>query len=182
MVTYLLIERFIRDRLYITIGENRLVLTEEQRKYQREWARKDRVKNPQKHRDYHKKYREKHREEMNRKAREYNKKYPEKCRERERRYRVKHRKEYNERKTKQIKRKWKEVMDILGDKCMVCGRGNVNRRVSFHEVHGREHKENPWYIFKHIGDFVPLCRFCHKALHRYHQYKEEIEELERKME
>ena len=162
-----------------------MVLTEEQkekqRKYMREWARKDRTKSPEKYRQASKRYREKlGKEEYNRRQREWNKRNPEKQLERDRNYRNKHRQKYNEARLNQIKRKWIEVMTILGDVCSIC-KHKGKRRVSCHEIYGKPHKGNPWYVLKHIERFIPLCDTCHKSVHRYHEYKKEIEELEKKM-
>lgn len=139
-------------------------LTDKERKYQRDWAKNDRVKNPEKYRLYQRNWRKKNREERNRKARIWFKENPDKRREYERQYRKNHRKEYNERRMKQNREKWIEVMEKLGSDCFFCHfRGK--RRISFHEKNGKKHLENPYYVLKHLQDFVPLCEHCHKAIH-----------------
>lgn len=128
-----------------------------------------------------KKHREKlGKDEYNRRQRKWFKENPKKRKEYDDRYRKRNRKKYNKRRRDQIRDKWNEVISILGDKCIVCGlKTRSRRRVSFHEIHGKPHKTNPWYILKHIKDFVPVCESCHKTIHKYHKYKEKIEQLEK---
>jgi predicted HNH restriction endonuclease len=89
-------------------------------------------------------------------------------REYDRRYRERHRKRYNAKRRRQNRTIWEKVKSILGDSCCVCGTKPIEgkRRIGFHEIHGKSHKENPYYILKHLSDFVPLCHQCHKSLHR----------------
>ena len=64
----------------------------------------------------------------------------------------------------------------LGHKCVICGKSN--HQIVFHEIHGKPHKTLTYnQAVEHWQDFIPLCRNCHHALHRYIRYKEKIDEL-----
>jgi len=108
-----------------------------------------------------------------------------KCKEYGKNYRNCHRKKYNIARLKKSKKTWQKIMDITGDKCIACGKqkpipqylSGQKRRISFHEIHGKKHKDNPWYILKHLEDFVPLCQSCHTSLHKVAKSKKLIELL-----
>ena len=79
----------------------------------------------------------------------------------------------------------REVIEILGDRCVICGwkpTPKQRQRLNFHEIHGKRHPSHPIYILNDIQNFIPLCVRCHRTIHNYHRYKERIEELESKME
>jgi len=62
------------------------------------------------------------------------------------------------------KRQNEKIKKILGDNCFFCG-FKPKRRISAHEIHGNKHSETSSYILNHIEDFVPLCSYCHRAVH-----------------
>lgn len=98
--------------------------------------------------------------------------------ERDRRYRKKHRKKYNERRRNQNIIIRKKLYQILGNKCIICGvTSNKPKGIIFHEIHGKPHKDNPYYILNHIEDFVPLCKNCHSTYHRFIRYMDRFIKL-----
>jgi hypothetical protein len=56
----------------------------------------------------------------------------------------------------------KELMKILGNKCILCG---SQKKLRFHEIHGKPHSTHAKDILKHIEDFVPICQKCHRCFH-----------------
>jgi len=145
----------------------------------------------EKRRQYNREWRKKNRERYLRNQRRWQKENRDKCREYQRRYRAKHRGRYNKYSREKNKQLRQRIRNILGNKCVVCGYTPLpisskkkfkGARLSCHEIHGRPHKDNPWYILNNIGDFILICEFCHRALHLYHRYKNKIEELEKYLE
>lgn len=98
-------------------------------------------------------------------------------REYDKHWRNNHRKEYNSRRLRKNREMWGKIILILGDKCVGCGKQVKKRRISFHEIYGKSHKENPYYVLKHIEDFLPLCSHCHSSLHTVARHKKLIELL-----
>jgi hypothetical protein len=68
------------------------------------------------------------------------------------------------------------VVEILGKTCVLCNEeGNLFGRthtIEYHEIHGKPHVEHPYYTFKHIKDFVPLCWKCHRTIHFFARMKD----------
>lgn len=54
------------------------------------------------------------------------------------------------------------IMAYIGNKCIVC---DAIYNIHFHQRYGRNHPNNLNYIFKHKGEFIPLCGDCHRQLH-----------------
>lgn len=111
-------------------------------KYQRErYAQKSEV------REYHEKYRGEHRE-MHREASKRCEMRPG-MKEKRKEFRINHR---------------KKLLDILGDRCWVCG---SVKNLQFHEMRGKEHSKSPWNIRKNLRSLrlVPLCGMHHRNLH-----------------
>lgn len=70
------------------------------------------------------------------------------------------------------RRKEKEKFyQLIGNKCIICGN---DKRIAFHEKNGKEHKFRPSYYLEHFKDFITLCYFCHKTIHRYAVIKSEF--------
>jgi len=113
--------------------------------------------------------------------REWYQKNKDKAKQYQKTYREKHRDKYNKSNREQSRKKRAEIRQMLGNSCTLCGwipkKGQKN--LSCHEIHGKTHKDNPYYIIKNIKNFIPLCKHCHKTLHLYHRYKTKIEELEK---
>lgn len=56
------------------------------------------------------------------------------------------------------------MIQILGKTCVICG--SEDNKPLYHEKHGKKHNpSNQYYYKKHMKDFVPMCRSCHRALH-----------------
>ena len=56
---------------------------------------------------------------------------------------------------------------VLGDTCVLCKTPRVTakgRTVEYHEIHGKEHGKNYYFVLAHREDFVPLCTRCHTAV------------------
>ena len=75
-------------------------------------------------------------------------------------------------------KKIEEIRKIIGKTCIVCGSPNVT---DYHETHGKKHKTGASgikYLREHLNDFVPLCRDCHKTIHRLAKLsKLQVEEI-----
>lgn len=113
--------------------------------------------------------------------REWRKKNPEKAYQYSRTWRKKHRDKYNKSSRELNRRKRTEIRRLLGDSCTICGYKpkKEQKNLSCHEIYGKTHKDNPWYIFNNIKDFILMCKRCHKTLHVYHLYKTKMEKLEK---
>jgi len=71
---------------------------------------------------------------------------------------------------KKTREKWNEkylslITEKLGNTCFLCGI-IAERRVDYHEIHGKPHKYSLKFIAEHTEDFVPLCKRHHEAIHR----------------
>ncbi len=68
-----------------------------------------------------------------------------------------------------------KLLTLIGDKCIFCG---SQKKIDFHEKNGKEHVNSLRYYLDHPKDFVPLCRYCHLALHYIAIFmKNEIDEI-----
>lgn len=79
------------------------------------------------------------------------------------RYRLRHPKEMKKRENKRKEKLYRKIIKLLGSKCTIC---SSTKNIVFHEIHGRPHPFNVYYISNHIEDFIPMCRKCHNLLHR----------------
>ncbi len=102
----------------------------------------------QEEKDYAKHYRETHKPEIVANRKRYYLKNLE-------RFRKEGREDYREQR--------KKALELIGDKCLVCGYSG--RKLTFHEIHGKNHDKNMKYLIEHPKDFVPLCYPHHRLLH-----------------
>lgn len=81
-----------------------------------------------------------------------------------RKYRQAHKVELARKSRKYKRTRRLKCLRELGDKCIICG---STKKIKFHEIYGKDHdKYEAWgYVLKHLKDFVPMCRDCHRALH-----------------
>jgi len=56
----------------------------------------------------------------------------------------------------------KQLLKLLGRKCVLCG---SRKKIRFHEIHGKKHSLHSKDILKHIEDFTPICFDCHRLFH-----------------
>ena len=82
-----------------------------------------------------------------------------------------HKKESRERGRRNYWKAKAKVIKLLGSCCVLCA---SEENVLYHEIYGRDHYKSPWYILKHIEDFIPICVNCHNAIH--HLSKIEVNE------
>jgi hypothetical protein len=162
--------------------------------------------NYQKHKQQWHEYYLKNRDYILKKRKEYRQKNPNKIKEYElknRDYTLKRKREYYQKNKEIIKAKWKEyrfknrdivlkrirehhkiarekrrklLNDILGSKCSIC---DSTFKICYHEIHGKPHN-NRNYIFKHLKDFIPLCKKCHVNIHyliRVSKNKSKLKEI-----
>lgn len=61
-----------------------------------------------------------------------------------------------------------KVIDLLGKSCILCG---SEYKIDYHEIHGKKHSRWNKYFIEHKEDFIPLCRICHRSLHKLAQSK-----------
>lgn len=78
-------------------------------------------------------------------------------------YRDKNRKLTNAYADKYYERDKKKLIEFLGSNCIFCG---SKKRVCYHQIYGKRHIDNKYYILRHKENFVPLCFNCHTSLHR----------------
>ena len=66
---------------------------------------------------------------------------------------------------KRFREKSKKLLSLLiGNQCVIC-ESPSSSRISFHEIHGNEHKRSYTYYEEHFRDFIPLCNKHHRMLH-----------------
>jgi len=138
------------------------------------WCKK--CQKPKNH-EYHRR----NKERINKRKREHYKNNLELMRNRARKYREENREKWTKMMRESQRRKRKQVEELLGDSCTICGLKpkKGQRGLTTHEIHGKPHIPSPYFVFKNSENFVMMCILCHKALHRYHQYKTKMEELEK---
>lgn len=56
-----------------------------------------------------------------------------------------------------------KVNVILGEFCSVCN--NSKGRIHCHEIHGKKHVLDLYYVLTHPKDFKRLCHSCHAVVH-----------------
>jgi hypothetical protein len=138
--------------------------------------------------DYIKKYMEENRDKINRKSQEYKKANKEKVKESAKRYRIEHQEElkkYREchpkivekNRNNRLKNKI-EAIQLLGDKCFICGisyNGNNSSIFDFHHKDPKEKENDLSKLFtsptlsdkaiKELNKCVLLCANCHRLIH-----------------
>jgi hypothetical protein len=65
--------------------------------------------------------------------------------------------------------------NLIGNRCILC---NTLKKVCFHEKNGKNHYiRNKGYVsnlrfyIENYQDFVPLCSYCHKEVHRIQKHQ-----------
>lgn len=66
------------------------------------------------------------------------------------------------RKKTRIERR-KRIKELLGAKCFFCSHEDTH--IECHEIYGKKHPSTGKYILDHLDDFIPLCNWCHSAVH-----------------
>lgn len=61
--------------------------------------------------------------------------------------------------------KLKELTQIFGEQCQLCGAIKTSYNMVYHEKHGSDHNYNLNNVLKHKENFVKLCRHCHMSIH-----------------
>jgi len=64
---------------------------------------------------------------------------------------------------------------IFGTNCSLCN--GRTKRMCLHEIHGKSHLRNPYFILKHKEDFQILCWKCHQMVHRFLDKKVNLEKF-----
>ena len=105
---------------------------------------------------------EKHKEAMRRANKKYRDKNKEKIRAYQKQYRKKNRESIRQRNREYVKKLKRQIDQILGTKCVICG---STERLRCHEIYGKPHIYNLYYVINHSEDFVRMCEFCHKFVH-----------------
>lgn len=54
------------------------------------------------------------------------------------------------------------ALKLVGTKCIICGTKN---NLHFHEIHGKDHARNIYYVINHPEDFIVICPAHHGILH-----------------
>lgn len=107
---------------------------------------------------YQKNYYKLNREAHDKTAKEWNQAHP----DYQKNYYLK-RKEHIKQNAIEYKHKKRELaLKFIGDRCFIC---NTSEHLEFHEKHGQPHETRERYYLEHYKDFIPLCRFHHKAIH-----------------
>lgn len=107
-------------------------------------------KDKKKAKEYWNRYYQEHHDEILEKQHEYHKRNRNKRNLKSREWRFK------------IRQRLKEE---IGEVCAICGR-KPNKRLQYHEIHFLSHDyASPKFILDHKENFIPVCNFCHRALH-----------------
>lgn len=101
----------------------------------------------------------------------YRLRHPDKVKQKDKKWRDKH-PEYkrdwrreNPEKVKAIYERYRAILSsLLGSRCIICGK--LTKKISYHEIHGKNHPKTREYIYNHLQDFVPLCGKHHIGIHR----------------
>ena len=145
-------------------------MTDEQKKYQRNWARKWRKDNPKKVKAAKQKYYKKHKKEIIEKARQQNRANPEK---RKVIYVRSHEKHKTKRKLYQ-KRKNEEktaFLNSLKEKgCSICFYNTCYAALEFHHINPKEKDKTMKQLSKdkileEIKKCILVCSNCHREIH-----------------
>jgi len=134
--------------------------------------------------NYQRNYNREHKEELSQKHREYYQKNREKILEQCVKYHQKNKAKRNEQ-TREWKRKLREQLKLeIGSICAICS--EIPKIPIYHKKDFKSHiglksehsgESNPKYILDNSKDFIPLCRNCHKTIHRFKRYQKEFERL-----
>lgn len=135
-------------------------------------------KDKQRRQIYQSDYHSKHREETNQKSREYYATHKEERKIYDQNYVRGHREErklYNQKIRKEVK---DFLIQKYGKICIVCGEEPKGSYLIFHEKNFKSHEHlTPNQVKTLWQNFVPLCRNCHRTLHRFKRFLEKFKQL-----
>jgi len=123
-----------------------------------------------------KKYRRAYLYEWERNKRLTDKTYREKIQKWHRETYRKYKKKYNKRNKRNREILKEKALKFIGSICIICG--STERRLIFHEIHGKKHILSMKYYSEHAKDFVPICQRHHQFVHDLASLpKEKIEKI-----